>query len=68
MVKVEIQAEEVQAFDVLLNETKVKPMVGYKLINFRFRVQQEMGKKQKEVIGNRAEEIVNSKKKAKAKK
>ena len=38
MVKVEIEDAEIQALDVILNQADVKPMVGFKLINLRYRI------------------------------
>lgn len=38
MVLVEIEDAEVQALDVVLNIADVKPMVGFKLVNLRYKI------------------------------
>jgi hypothetical protein len=57
MVKIDIKQDELQALDILLDkEVKLKPIVAYKLINFRIKVQNtimaENQKQQGEVNAN----------------
>lgn len=65
MVKVEITNEEIQALDILLDKVELKPIVGFKVVGLRYKIQQEVNKEQQKAVKARAEEIVKSKKKDK---
>ncbi len=47
MVNVEINDDEIKALDIILNKAEVKPVVGFKLINLRYRIENAVRAKQR---------------------
>jgi len=44
MVKIDIDKEEIKAFDIILDKAEVKPIVGFKLISIRYKIENALRK------------------------
>ena len=49
MVMIDIDKEEIKALDVVLNKVEVKPMVGFKLISLRYKIENVLRKNAEKV-------------------
>ena len=45
MVKVDIAEEEIKALDVLLDKAEVKPIIGFKVVSMRYKIEIALQKK-----------------------
>lgn len=52
MVMIEINEDEIKAFDIILNKADVRAMVGFKLISVRYKIEQALQKQAEKVQKN----------------